>query len=106
MRADMMRRDVGRWLIEHDPDATRRCFAGLPLGSGCDCVNCRNFDAAAGRTFPTEFVALLEALGVDPTKPSNLCHYCKEASGLYVVGGWFHLVGSLLAGEDVVRWVG
>lgn len=100
-----MRLPVGRWLIDCDPDTTRRCYAQLPVGTGCSCQQCRNFDAAAGRTFPPEFVRLLDTLGVDPTKPAELCHWCREPSGLYLTGGWFHLVGSIVAGKDLVEWV-
>ncbi len=99
-----MQRTVARWLIDHDPDATRRCFAQLSVGADCTCNQCRNFNAAAGRTFPAEFVALLDGLGIDPTKPAELCHWCREPSGLYLTGGWFHFVGSILAGEDVMHW--
>src|SRR5436853_2955531 len=103
--ARRMQRTVGRWLIEHDPDATRRCYAQLPIGTGCKCNQCRNFDAAAGRNFTREFLGLSDALGVDPTKPTELCHYWRrEPSGLYLTGGWFHFVGSILAGEDVLQW--
>ena len=99
-----MRRTVARWLIDHDPDATRRCFAQLPVGTGCTCNQCRNFERAAGRNFPSEFLAVLEVLGVDQSKPAELCHYCREPSGLYLTGGWFHFVGSILAGEDAMHW--
>jgi hypothetical protein len=98
-----MRRTVARWLIEHEPEVTRRCFARLPAGTGCTCNQCRNFDAAADRTFPAEFVALADALGVNPAKPAELCHWRREPSGLYLTGGWFHLVGSIVAGEDVIH---
>jgi len=101
-----MQRTVARWLIDHDADATRRFYARLPVGTGCACDQCRNFDAAAGRTFPKEFVVLLDALGVDPAKPAELCHWCREASGLYLTGGWFHFVGTILAGEDAMHWEG
>src|SRR5262245_43183245 len=77
-----VQRSVGRWLIEYDDAATRRCYAQLPVGTGCDCNECRNFDAAAGQTFPPEFLALVDALGVDPTKPAELCHWYREPSGL------------------------
>ncbi len=99
-----MPRTVARWLIDDDPDATRRCFSQLPVGTGCTCNQCRNFDAAAGQTFPSEFVTLVEALGVDATKPVELCHWYREPSGLYLTGGWFHFVGSILAGEDAMHW--
>lgn len=82
-----MRTTAGRWLIEHDPQATRRCYAGLAVGSGCTCDWCRNFDAAAGKIFPADFMPLLEQLGIDPLKPAEVCHYCREDSGLHLMGG-------------------
>ena len=100
-----MQTTVARWLIDHDPDETRQCFARRPVGSGCTCNECRNFDAAAGRTFSDDFLALVLTLGIDPTKPSELAHCCKEASGLHLTSGWFHFVGSIVSGEDVVKWV-
>jgi len=99
-----MQRTVARWLIDHDPEATHRCYSQLPVGTGCTCNQCRNFDAAAGQTFPSDFLVVLDALGVDPTKPVELSHYCREPSGLYFTGGWFHFVGSILAGEDAMHW--
>jgi hypothetical protein len=98
-----MQRKVARWLIEHDAEATRRCYGKLPIGTGCECDQCRNFDAAAGQTFALEFVTLADELGVDPTKPAELCHWCREPSGLYLTGGWFHFIGSILDGEDVMK---
>jgi hypothetical protein len=80
-----MQRTVSRWLIDHDADATRRCYAPLAVGSGCDCNQCRNFDAAAGRTFPPEFVALADAIGMDPAKPAELCHWCREPAAAPIV---------------------
>ena len=100
-----MQRTVGRWLIDHDPDATRQCFAQLQVGTGCTCDQCRNFDAAVGRTFPAEFLVLNDVLGVDPVKPVELMHWYRESSGLYLTAGWFHLVGSIINGEDVVHEV-
>ena len=101
-----MQLTVSRWLIDHDSDATRRCYAMLAVGTGCDCNQCCNFDAAAGRTFPPAFAALADTLGIDLAKPAELCHWCREPSGLYLTGGWFHLVGSIVAGEDVMYWDG
>jgi len=101
-----MQRRIARWLVEHDPDMTRRCFAELPVGTGCSCDYCRNFDAAVGQTFPPEFVALAEELGIDVAKPAELCHWCRESSGAYLTGGWFHFVGSILDGEDALQWSG
>jgi hypothetical protein len=48
----------------------------------------------------------LDALAIDPAKPAELCHWCRKQPGLHLTGGWFHLVGSLVAGEDVMHWNG
>lgn len=96
---------VAKWLIDHDPDATRRCFAERRAGSGCTCIECVNFDAAAGKTFPPDFVALTDSLGIDPTKPSELAHYRADKTSC-ITNGWFHFVGQILSGEDVSRLVG
>lgn len=102
----VVQRTVARWLIDHDPDVTRRCYAPLAVGTGCKCNQCRNFDAAVGRTFPPAFVALANDLGIDTTKPAELCHWCSEPSGLHLTGGWFHLVGTIVTGDDVIQWDG
>src|SRR5262245_13388705 len=98
-----MQRTIGRWLIDHDPELTRCCFARVPAGPGCDCAYCRNFNAGAGKPFPAEFQVLAESLGVNVQKPAELCHYCREKSGLYFTGGWYHLVGSIVSGADLVQ---
>jgi hypothetical protein len=57
-------------------------------------------------TFPPEFVVLLDSLGIDPRKPAELCHWCREEAGRHLTGGFFHLVGTITNGEDVIRQVG
>jgi hypothetical protein len=96
-----MQLQISRWLIEYDAEATRHCYSQLPTGTGCSCDECRNFDAAAGRTFPPEFVALAHELGIDPVKPAELMHWVREPSGLMLTGGWFHFVGSVLSGASL-----
>jgi hypothetical protein len=95
-----MQLQVATWQIECDPEATRAVYESLPLGTDCSCDQCRNFNAAAGSTFPSEFITLAKRLGVDPTKPAELTHWCREPSGLYLTGGWFHFVGSIISGVD------
>ena len=99
-----MRLQIASWQIEHDPDATRSAYAPLPIGTGCPCDQCRNFDAAVGRAFPTEFMELAGSLGIDPLKPAELCHWTKEPTGLYLTGGWFHFVGRIVSGADAMQY--
>jgi len=101
-----MQRTIARWLVDFDPDVTRRCYAQLAIGTGCGCDQCRNFDKAVEKAFPPEFRSLADALGLDIAKPAELCHWYREPSGLYVTGGWFHFVGSILVGDDVMQMSG
>jgi hypothetical protein len=99
----MMQLEVAAWQIACDPDATRLAYAPLPIGTDCSCDQCRNFNAAAGRTFPPAFITLAESLGIDPAKPAELCHWTREPSGLYLTGGWFHFVGHIVSGADAMQ---
>ncbi|HZH43383.1 MAG TPA: hypothetical protein VEY50_04810 [Lysobacter sp.] len=98
-----MHLQVANWLVECDPEATRTAYSILPPGPDCTCDECRNFQAAAGRTFAPELYALFALLGIDPTKPAELCHWYREPTGLYYIGGWFHFVGHVLAGADAMQ---
>ena len=101
-----MKSNVGRWLIEHDAETTRQCFAQRPIGTGCDCSECRNFIAALDHAFPPSFRALADTFGIDLAKPAELCHWCREPSGLHLTAGWFHFVGSILSGSDALQHSG
>jgi len=101
-----MRCRIARWLVEYDCDATRQGYAQMPSGTGCSCFGCRNFDAAVGHTFPNQFFELAHALGIDVTKPAQLYLWRRELPGLWLNGGWFHFVGSLLEGRDASQWSG
>ena len=78
----------------------------LPIGNGCSCSDCRNFEAASDVAFPSDFRAVAAKLGIDVTKPVELCHYCTEETGLHYTGGWFHVVGRILAGADAMKPTG
>ena len=96
----MLRLQVANWHIDCDAEATRYAYALLPIGTDCSCDQCLNFNAAIGRTFPSEFTALASSMGIDPSKPAELMHWCREPSGLYLTGGWFHFVGRIVSGAD------
>ena len=89
---------VGRWSIRFDPELTRRVYANTPA-STCECTDCINFRAAGAEAFSPPFLHLLNQLGIDPSKPAELCHYGASGEPM-PTQGWFHLVGHLDGGED------
>ena len=78
-----------------DPAATRRRYAEADLGHAprCVCEGCANFDLVRPGLFPASFLALLDALGVDPAKEYE-AHYLAPLDGamsLYV--GTYAFIG-------------
>lgn len=93
---------IRRWKLQSDPEATRAAFSSVPVGSpeSCGCADCLNFIAARAQAYPVEALALLELLGIDSTKESEIWHTHRDASGLHHYGGFFHFVGAIESGKD------
>jgi hypothetical protein len=96
----MMVTVVGPWVIEHDPDTTRQCYARIPWGDDCDCDPCRNLDALGENAFPADARRVLGELGVDFHKPAEVHHIARLENGLQQYGGWYHCVGRIVSGRD------
>jgi len=91
---------VGPWVIEHDLDMTRRCYAQLPWGNDCDCSPCRNLDALGSDAFPPDVRQVFNELGIDIHKPAEVYHCGRLKNGLHFYGGWYHCVGHILSGPE------
>lgn len=94
---------VGRWSLRFDADVTREIYARIsPIT--CDCTDCMNFRAAGAAAFSRPFLHLLARLGIDPSKPAELCHYGTSGEAM-PTQGWFHFIGRLDGGADAWREV-
>jgi hypothetical protein len=87
----------GQWQYSVDRDATVAAYERVAHGDAvrCGCNGCRNFVAARSQVFPAEFLALLNSLGIDPTKEGEVYTEGRKAPGSHYYGGWFHFVGDL-----------
>lgn len=87
----------GQWKFTADREATAKAYAAAPMGRSetCDCSGCRNFRMARSQMFPAGFLGLLDDLGIDPQKASEIVHYGRLEDGLHYYGGWYHFVGHL-----------
>src|SRR6267154_6013290 len=99
---------IRRWRLQSDPDATRRAFSNVPIGSPerCGCEHCLNFAAARNQAYPPEALAMFEQLGIDSCKESEIWHTHRDEFGLHHYGGFFHLVGVIESGKDAIQIVG
>jgi hypothetical protein len=87
----------GPWILRADPDATRRAYERIEQGSaeGCACDPCKNFLMVRDEAYPPDVRTLLESLGIDYRKETEICHYCRLPSGLQLYSGWFYFSGEV-----------
>ncbi len=91
-----------KWIFEVDVKRTKEVYAKIDLGSpeSCICSGCKNFSINREEIYPNEFKSLLNELGIDYKKESEVVHYCKLENGSHFYGGWFHFKGKILSGVD------
>jgi hypothetical protein len=89
--------NFGQWKYSADRDATINAYRQMKRGGvdTCDCPTCRNFRVARERVFPEAFLRLLDELGIDPLKDSEVYHNARLSPGRHDYGGWYHFIGTL-----------
>jgi len=98
---------IGDQLVRFDREATIAAYSAIAEGwaERCNCSGCRNFVAARGQAFPTEFRTVLCELGIDPLKEGEAVHYGPVEGDLHFYGGWFYLVGELIEVGERLRTI-
>lgn len=91
--------ELGGWILECDPEATRRAYAQISTGDPetCSCSYCRNFVATRSAAYPDGALQLYAQLGVSPDREAEVYELGPPTSGpgrLY--GGWHHFVGHVI----------
>jgi hypothetical protein len=97
---------IGDQLIRYDRDLTQRAYAGISVGGAeeCGCAYCENFIAQKSTIYPSSFIALLETLGIDPTKEGEVYECSPLEDNKHLYGGWFFFTGQILeTGERQVE---
>lgn len=95
---------IGRWRLRFDAALTADLYAKVPERN-CDCTDCVNFRGAGDAAFSPPFLFLLRQLGIDRSKPAELCHYGTSGEPI-PTDGWFHFIGMIEDGEDAWRKTG
>jgi hypothetical protein len=87
----------GQWKYGADRDATILAYSKAGLGGAdtCTCIYCRNFQIVRTQAFPSEFLKLLNELGIDPYKDAEVYHNARLSPGKHFYAGWYHFVGTL-----------
>ena len=87
----------GSYRMRVDAARTRACYDAHPWEM-CDCAGCRNFVRAAV-TLPQAAADAFRALGLDPAKPAEACHYYAPAPDRVFSSAWYHVHGELAGGD-------
>ena len=91
----------GVYVIDHDPERTRECYAQAPE-TDCGCSGCRNFRAAIDR-FPQALRTFLEQFGIDPAKPAEMSVLYAPATDEVLYNGFYHFCGEIREGREA--WI-
>ena len=95
---------IGDQTIRFDHGATVASYEKIQQGEAesCGCKSCRNFLGQRATVFPPDFIALLQELGIDPTKEAEVydasCRPLEDGCHLY--GGWYGLVGEIVTSGE------
>jgi len=92
----MIERLVGR-LEEIDREGTRRAYGRIPAEhpDRCPCAGCKNFEKVRPALFPASFLALLEALGIDPLKEHDARYLVPLEGGMSLYAGTYGFAGKM-----------
>ena len=90
------------WVFEVDYERTIEVYQKAKNGcpESCGCNNCKNFSINREQIYPQEFKDLLEELGIDYRKESEIYHIYRAENGKHFYGGWFHFKGKIKEGKD------
>jgi hypothetical protein len=84
------------WVIDYDDELTREIFKDVISGPlSCKCGNCKNFTQAREQVYPENFKKVLNQLGIDYQKETEVFQITRIKAGWHLYGGWFHFAGQI-----------
>ncbi len=93
----------GNYTVDIDVEKTRQIYTLLPpITQGCNCDGCQNFEKAVD-VLPNAARAFFDDLGIDLKKIAECYVNCKNEDGTLLYGGFCHVCGTLIEGENA--WV-
>ncbi|MBN2269446.1 MAG: hypothetical protein JXN61_02470 [Sedimentisphaerales bacterium] len=93
----MLTIDVAKWRVSFDPDATSKLYtlASAGYANSCDCDFCLNFVAQRDSVYPPTVREVLQQIGVDYRKETEISYVTTLAPDCHLYLGHFVFVGSV-----------
>jgi hypothetical protein len=85
------------WIIEVDREATITAYRQWQLSSQESADHYTLNYLSTFDQLPIEFADILQTLGIDPTKPSEVCEVCENNDGTHLFMGWYHIIAKCIA---------
>jgi len=100
--------DVGPWSLFCDPAQIREEYSQFESGSAeeCNCIDCQRFIDLREKAHPVEAVGILDRLGIDYHKESDLSYSGPIMPNGHEFTGSFEIFASVKEGKDKVFMVG
>ncbi len=90
---------LGKWTVSVDVEATRAIYANEKAGADvCVCGMCKSYGSVRAVAIPARGRAMLEVLGIDPSKEEEIVWGYPAEDGYRFFEGWFHFVGEVVSG--------
>ena len=92
----------GHYIVDIDPDQTKRFYNQKQILGECPCAGCRNFEKAID-TLSTDILNFFESLGVDIRKAAEWAASHTNKDGKIFYTGFCHISGKILQGDSAER---
>ena len=89
--------ELNGFVLSYDAETTRDVYRQILQGDSerCTCAPCLSYKQHREQVYSDEFYALLQRLGVDWRRDSEVHYIGKGTSDLDLYGGCFHFIGQL-----------
>lgn len=96
----MVELELGRWIVRLDKEKTKDFYDKFHfITDDCSCDYCVNYVKATA-FLPQKLLNIFMQLGIDPRKEGKIYHCCDNENGTHLYGGFYHIIGELITGDD------
>ncbi len=88
-------------IVAYEDVLARNCVRDVISGPEmCVCDQCKNFVQGREQIYPKRLMTMLDRLGIDYQKETELCYFNRVKPGWHFYKGWFHFVGQIQEAPD------